>query len=129
MRICAVILAIVLVAEQGVGAQGPVSSLVSRAELDAALQSATNRRAMNLQKIRRVLEDDETARTAKGVADVTRLSNRLAGLDDRTLERLAAESDKVSQQQSHGRTGKVLLIILLSLVILAMLASAYQPSS
>lgn len=129
MKTCATLLVIVLFAQQATAGQGPQASLVSRAALDAAVQSMADRRAVNLTKIRRVLDDDDMQRAARGLADVRRLSRGLDLLDDDTLERLAVESDKVRQQQAPGRTRKILLIVLFTLVILAMLASSVRPSS
>lgn len=129
MKICAAVLAIVLFAQQTAGAQGLQPSLVSRATLDAALESVAVRRAANLRKIRQVLDDAKEELAVAGLADPRRLSSGLAALDDRTLDRLAVESEQVSQQQGRGKAGKVLIIVVFSLVILALIASALAPES
>jgi hypothetical protein len=129
MKICAAVLAIVLFAQQTAGAQGLQPSLVSRATLDAALESVAVRRAANLKKIQQVLDDAKEERAVAGLADPGRLSSGLAVLDDRTLDRLAVESDRVMQQQGRGKTGKVLIIVVFTLIILALIASALAPES
>jgi hypothetical protein len=129
MKICAAVLAVVLFAQQTAGAQGPQASLVSRATLDAALESVAVRRAANLKTIRQVLDDAKEELAVAGLADPGRLSSGLAVLDDRTLDRLAVESEQVVQQQGQGKTGKVLIIVVFTLVILALVASALAPES
>jgi hypothetical protein len=129
MKICAVVLAIVLFAQQTAGTQGARASLVSRATLDAALESVAVRRAANLHKVRQVLDDATEELAVAGLADPRRLSGGLAALDDRTLDRLAVESERVIQQQGQGKTGKVLIIVVLTLIILALIASALAPES
>lgn len=129
MKTCASVLAIVLFAQQTAGAQGLQPTLVSRATLDAALESVAERRAANLKKIRQVLDDAKEERAVAGLADPGRLSIALAALDDRTLDRLAVESERVAQSQGQGKTGKVLIIVVFTLIILALVASALAPES
>src|SRR5687768_40266 len=109
MRICTWVLTLVMFAQQTTAAQSIQPPVASRAALDAALASSAERRAMNLKKVRRMLADPEFARTAARLADVRRLSDRLTVLDDRTLERLARESDSAAQQTGGGGPGKVLI--------------------
>ena len=123
------ILTLVMLAQQMTAAQSVERAVASRAALDAALISSANRRAMNLEKVRRLLADPEFARAAARLGDVRRLSDRLIVLDDRTLERLARESDAAAQQTGGGGPSKVLIIVLLTLVILAVVASALAPES
>jgi hypothetical protein len=129
MKICATVLAIVLFAQQTTGAQGAQPSLVSRATLDAALDSVAVRRAANLRKIRQVLDEAKEELAVAGLADSRRVSSSLAALDDRALDRLAVETDRVVQQQGQGKTGKVLIIVVFTLIILALVASALAPES
>jgi hypothetical protein len=129
MKVCAAVLAIVLFAQQTAWAQAPQPSLVSRATLDVALESVAVRRAANLKKIRQVLADAKEELAGSGLADPGRLSSGLAVLDDRTLDRLAVESEQVVQQQGQGKTGKVLIIVVFTIVILALVASALAPES
>lgn len=126
---CAACLAFVLCAQQMAGAQRRAPELVSRGELRAALRSAAERRDANLTKIRSVLAHADVARIAGRLTDLTRLSRSLTALDDRTLERLAVQSDGVSEQLRGEGVGKVLLIIALVLVILAVIVSMSLPES
>lgn len=126
---CAACLAFLLSAQQITGAQQRTPELVTRGELRAALRSAAERRDANLQKIRGVLEHAEVARIAGRVTDLTRLSRSLAAVDDRTLERLAVQSDQISEQLHGEGVGKVLLIIALVLIILAVIVSMSLPES
>lgn len=126
---CSACLAFVLCAQQITGAQQRAPDLVTRAELRSVLRAAAERRDPNLQKIRGVLGHEDVVRIAGRVTDLTRLSRSLTTLDDRTLERLAVQSDAVSEQLHGEGVGKVLLIIALVLVILAVVVSMSLPES
>lgn len=129
MRICAFVLTVVMFAQQITIAQEVEKPVVTRAALDAALTKSVERRAQNLQQVRKLLADPEFARVTARLGDVRRLSDRLTVLDDRTLERLAKESDSVTQGGSGGRPGKVVIIIVLSLLIVGVVAAALAPES
>lgn len=124
MKIGAALLVTVLLAQQAAGAQANRAPLVSRTALDAALQSGAARRAANLKRIRQVLE-----KAADRAAEAARLSERLDLLDDETVERLANRSDEVARQQGMGKGTKVVVTVLLTLIILALVASALAPES
>lgn len=129
MRAIAAFLVLVLVAPQAAGAQTPHHSVVSQARLDAALRSSSDQRAANLQKIRGVLDDPDVVRAARPLTDTRQLATRLGALDDRTLERLAAEAEAIRQPQGGGKAVRVVVIVMLALVILAVVASALAPES
>lgn len=129
MKTCAVVLVFALLAQQTAAAQAIERSLVSRAELDAVLVSTGERRTVNLEKIRQALDGADASRVAAGLIDAGRLSSGVAMLDDRTLDRLARESDAVPRQQGSGKSNRILVIVFLTLVILAVVASALLPES
>lgn len=129
MKAVAAVLVLVLLAPQAAWAQDTQHSVVSQARLDAALHSRGARRAANLETIRGVLEHPDVIRAARQLTDTRRLSTRLAALDDRTLERLAAETEAVHPPQGGGTAVRIIVIIALTLVILAVVASAFAPES
>jgi len=128
MRSCTILLLMTLLAPRTAVAQSIRQPLASQAVLDAALADMASRRTANLQKVRRLLAHPDAVRTVRGFADVRRVSERLAVLDDRTLERLARESDAATQSSGAG-PGKVFIIVVLTLIVLAIVAAALAPES
>ena len=128
MRSCTILLLMTLLAPRPAVAQSLRQPLASQAVLDAALADMASQRTANLQKVRRLLAHPDAVRTVRGLADVRRVSERLAVLDDRTLERLARDSDAATQS-SGGGPGKVFIIVVLTLIVLAIVAAALAPES
>ena len=129
MKLCAVVLAVAMLAQQTVSAQAIPRPVASRAVLDAALASSATQRAANLTKVRHLLAHPDAVRGVRHLADIKRLSERLTVLDDRTLAHLARESDAATQPSGGGGPGKVLVIVILTLVVLAIVAAALAPES
>ena len=128
MRSCTILLVMTLLAPRTAVAQGIRQPLASQAVLDAALADIANQRTANLQKVRRLLAHPDSVRTVRRLADVRRVSERLSVLDDRTLERLAKDSE-AAIQPAGGGPSKVLIIVLLTLIVLAIVAAALAPES
>lgn len=128
MKLCAVVVLIAILAPRTVAAQSIRHSVARQAVLDAALAHTASQRSENLQKVRQLLADPAAARAVSGLADIRRVSERLAVLDDRTLARLAKESDAATQS-SGGGPSKVIIIVVLTLIVLAIVAAALAPES
>ena len=128
MRPCAIVLLIAMLGPRTVAAQSIREPVVSQDVLDAALAGIAGQRAANLQKVRRLLTHPDAARAVRSLADVRRVSERLSVLDDRTLARLAKDSD-AAMQSTGGGPSKVIIIVVLTLIILAIVAAALAPES
>lgn len=125
----AALLAVILPIQQVHAAQGRQSFLITRGELRAAMRSAAEQREANLQRVRRLLRQPEVEREAGRLVDLVRVSRALTALDDRTLERLAVESDRAGESLRAEGAGKVLIIVGLVVVILLVIVSATLPES
>ncbi len=88
-------------------AQQQLGHVVSLEELRTALVSRTVERAANVQEIQKLLRHDEVQKRFGALADLKKIEQALPTLDDETLSRLAADSQKVNDQLQAGAPGWV----------------------
>ncbi len=83
-------------------AQQQLSHVVSLEELRTALVSRSVEREANLQEVQKLLRHAEVQKRFGALADLEKIEQALPTLDDETLTRLAADSQKVNDQLQAG---------------------------
>jgi len=83
-------------------AQRQLGHVVSLEELRTALVKRSVERADNVQEIQKLLRHDEVQKRFGALADLEKIEQALPTLDDETLSRLAADSQKVNDQLQAG---------------------------
>ncbi len=83
-------------------AQQQPGHVVSLEELRTALVSRSVERAANVQEVQKLLRHDEVQKRFGALADLEKIEQALPTLDDETLSRLAADSQKVNDQLQAG---------------------------
>ena len=86
-------------------AQQQLGHVVSLEELRTALVSRSAQRAADVQEIQKLLRHDEVQQRFGALADLEKIEQALPTLDDETLGRLAADSQKVNDQLQAGLSG------------------------
>ena len=86
-------------------AQQQLGHVVSLEELRTALVKRTAQRTANVQEIQKLLRHDEVQKRFGALADLEKIEQALPTLDDETLSRLAADSQKVNDQLQAGVPG------------------------
>ena len=83
-------------------AQRQLGHVVSLEEMRTALVKRAVERAANVQEIQKLLRHDEVQKRFGALADLEKIEQALPTLDDETLSRLAADSQKVNDQLQAG---------------------------
>ena len=86
-------------------AQRQLGHVVSLEEMRTALVKRAVERAANVQEIQKLLRHDEVQKRFGALADLEKIEQALPTLDDETLSRLAADSQKVNDQLQAGVPG------------------------
>ena len=86
-------------------AQQQLGHVVSLEELRTALVKRAAQRAANVQEIQKLLRHAEVQKRFGALADLEKIEQALPTLDDETLSRLAADSQKVNDQLQAGVPG------------------------
>jgi len=107
-------------------AQQQLGHVVSLEELRAALVSRTVERAANVQEIQKLLRHAEVQKRFGALADLEKIEQALPTLDDETLSRLAADSQKVNDQLQAGLSGWVWGVIAFSAAVIITLILLYS---
>jgi len=101
-------------------AQQQLDHVVSLEELRTALVKRTAQRASNVQEIQKLLRHDEVQKRFGALADLEKIEQALPTLDDETLSRLAADSQKVNDQLQAGISEAAVVWIVIAGVIVAL---------
>ena len=83
-------------------AQQQLGHVVSLEELRTALVKRTAQRADDVQEVQKLLRHAEVQKRFGALADLEKIEQVLPSLDDETLSRLAADSQKVNDQLQAG---------------------------
>ncbi len=86
-------------------AQQQLGHVVSLEELRTALVKRTAQRAADVQEVQKLLRHAEVQKRFGAWADLEKIEQALPTLDDETLSRLAADSQKVNDQLQAGVPG------------------------
>ncbi len=86
-------------------AQRQLGHVVSLEEMRTALVKRAVERAANVQEIQKLLRHAEVQKRFGALADLEKIEQALPTLDDETLSRLAADSQKVNDQLQAGVPG------------------------
>ena len=86
-------------------AQQQLGHVVSLEELRTALVNRSAQRTADVQEIQKLLRHDEVQKRFGALADLEKIEQALPTLDDETLSRLAADSQKVNDQLQAGVPG------------------------
>ena len=86
-------------------AQRQLGHIVSLEEMRTALVKRTVERAAHVQEIQKLLRHAEVQKRFGALADLEKIEQALPTLDDETLRRLAADSQKVNDQLQAGLPG------------------------
>ncbi len=86
-------------------AQQQLGHVVSLEELRTALVKRTAQRAADVREIQKLLHHDEVQKRFGALADLEKIEQALPTLDDETLRRFAADSQKVNDQLQAGVPG------------------------
>ena len=86
-------------------AQRQLGHVVSLEEMRTALVKRAVERAANVQEIQKLLRHGEVQKRFGALADLEKIEQALPTLDDETLRRLAADSQKVNDQLQAGVPG------------------------
>jgi hypothetical protein len=95
------------------------SHLTTEQELRAELASLATDRASKIQSIERLLRHEVVRDQIGKLADLKRVEEALPTLDDETLHRLAAQSEKLNDELKGGQicAATIALIVLVAAVI------------
>ncbi len=109
MKFCNVLLtttlALTLCFPSNLLAQRQLGHVVSLEEMRTALVKRAVERAANVQEIQKLLRHAEVQKRFGALADLEKIEQALPTLDDETLSRLAADSQKVNDQLQAGVPG------------------------
>ncbi len=86
-------------------AQQQLGHVVSLEEMRTALVKRTVERAAHVQEVQKLLRHAEVQKRFGALADLEKIEQALPTLDDETLRRLAADSQKVNDQLQAGLPG------------------------
>ena len=105
-------------------AQQQLGHVVSLEEMRTALVKRTAQRAADVQDIQKLLRHAEVQKRFGALADLEKIEQALSALDDETLTRLAADSQKVNNQLQAGIATStwVALIVLAGFIVILVLA-------
>ncbi len=105
-------------------AQQQLGHVVSLEEMRTALVKRTAQRAADVQDIQKLLRHAEVQKRFGALADLEKIEQALSALDDETLTRLAADSQKVNNQLQAGIAIStwVALIVLAGFIVILVLA-------
>ncbi len=106
-------------------AQQQLGHVVSLEELRTALANRTVERAANVQEIQKLLRHDEVQKRFGALADLEKIEQALPTLDDETLSRLAADSQKVNDQLQAGLSEWALALIIVGAVVAVVILGIY----
>ena len=102
-------------------AQQQLGHVVSLEELRTALVKRAAQRAANVQEIQKLLRHAEVQKRFGALADLEKIEQALPTLDDETLSRLAADSQKVNDQLQAGVPGWAWAVIGASAVMITLI--------
>jgi len=102
-------------------AQQQLGHVVSLEELRTALVSRSAQRTADVQEIQKLLRHDEVQQRFGALADLEKIEQALPTLDDETLSRLAADSQKVNDQLQAGNLPREAWAAIICFSLLAIL--------
>ena len=108
-------------------AQQQLGHVVSLEELRTALVNRSAQRAADVQEIQKLLRHAEVQKRFGALANLEKIEQALPTLDDETLSRLAADSQKVNDQLQAGLSGwawGVIIGVAVAVIILSIYFSA-----
>jgi len=98
---------------------GIASHVVNDREIRTQLSTSADDRASKIEAIEKLLRHESVQAQLGRIANLTKIEQALPALDDETLEQLAAESQKLSDELEGGElcAATIALIVLIAAVI------------
>jgi hypothetical protein len=98
---------------------GSASHVVGEQEIRTQLLISANDRAAKIEAIEKLLRHESVQAQIGRIADLTKIEQALPALDDETIDRLATESQKLSDELEGGElcAATIALIALIAAVI------------